>query len=81
MIRLFGSDECFECREVISFLKKNHILYFYVDAMFDDFDIDALCERYNVDELPHIQKLDGNNEVIEEGIGFEQTMKILKNLI
>jgi len=81
MIRLFGSKGCPECRDLISFMKKNKISYVYIDAMSDDPYEDAICEVYNVDELPHIQKLNEEGEVAKQGIGFEESIKIINNLL
>lgn len=43
------------------------IKYVYVDALHQNNQL--LCDRYNIDELPHTQVLDDDYNIIKEYIG------------
>lgn len=65
-IRLFGSEDCDQCKMVRHILNSNNIKYEFIDAFSDD--TQSLCDDNNVEEIPHIQLLK-NEEVIEDFIG------------
>ena len=66
-VRFFGSPNCRDCLELLIILKKFDIDFEYIDA-FDD-DTQELCDEQEVDELPHIQFIDNNKNIIIEHIG------------
>lgn len=66
-VRFFGSSNCKDCLELLIILKKYSIEVEYVDA-FDD-DTQDICDEQDVEELPHIQFLDDNKNIIIEHIG------------
>ncbi len=79
-IRVFTSKGCPECQELISFINKYEIRYQCIDAMSNDSTIETLCDMYSVDELPHIQTIEGE-KVIKEGIGLDEASKIIISII
>lgn len=60
-IRVFGSNDCEVCKRLLTAMHAVGVSYFYVDA--EDDKNDAICEAYGIEELPHIQILDGNRTV------------------
>lgn len=81
ILRIFGSDSCQNCDNIINFLeKKKSISYIFVDAFAENEDIQNLCDKYGVDELPHIQTLDDDGKVINELIGYVPKKYFLKFL-
>jgi thioredoxin-related protein len=66
-IRLFGSYDCPNCIDVFRLIKTAKIELEYIDA-FEDKN-QSICDEYEVDELPHIQFIDDNDEVIIQHIG------------
>lgn len=68
-IRFFGSSQCRDCLEAFVLLNKYNIDYEYIDALDEDDNIQDLCDDHDVDELPHIQWLDDNDEIIVENVG------------
>ena len=68
-IRLFGSTECKNCLLVLILLTREKIEFEYIDAFNDDEEIQSLCDKYNVDDLPHIQFLNNQGDVLFEHLG------------
>ena len=69
-IRFFGSSECLDCLEIFVILEKFQVDYNYIDG--HDIDNDEaynMCEEQDVDELPHLQFLDNENNIIIEHVG------------
>ncbi len=66
-VRFFGSSNCRDCLKLLIILKKFDIDFEYIDA-FDD-DTQELCDEQEVEELPHTQFLDNNDNIIIEHIG------------
>lgn len=78
-VRLFGGDSCPICELALLKLEceKNKFEYEYVDAFADDAQI--LCDENKVDELPHMQIFDDDDEVIEEFIGTD-VLTVLRDI-
>ncbi len=66
-VRFFGSPNCRDCLELFVILKKFNIDFEYIDA-FDDYT-QELCDEQEVEELPHTQFIDNNDNIIVEHIG------------
>jgi len=77
MIRVFGSDNCRDCLDLIKHLQLNNYKFKYIDAMSNDKKIEKFCDNNNVDELPHLQVIK-NGEVVKELIGLD-TFKIFQD--
>jgi len=75
IIRFFGSSDCEMCKLQEAILRKINIVYDYIDAM--SVETQDFCDKNSVDELPHLQLLNGAN-VIKEFIGFTDPNLILK---
>jgi len=79
-IRVFASKNCSHCQKLKQSLSKTDIKIVYVDAM--DKNNSMLCDKYNVEKLPHVQFVDKNkNEIVKEffGVWDDSTLsKILK---
>ena len=63
-IRFFGTTGCKNCLKVFVLIKRCEIDFEYIDA--DEDENQEICDRYNVDELPHLQFLDDKNEILRE---------------
>ena len=78
-VRFFGSSNCRDCLKLLIILKKFDIDFEYIDA-FDD-DTQELCDEQEVEELPHIQFLDNNKDIIIEHVGSISEKEFRKILI
>ena len=70
MIRIFGSDNCKDCLDLIKFLKMNNCKFEYIDAMSNNKKIEKFCDDNNVSELPHLQVIK-NGKVVKELVGLD----------
>ena len=69
-IRLFGSHDCDTCVTLRSEFDKRGVAYQFVDASgFDDEEVNKLCEDNNVSDLPHVQILDDQMNVLDKAVG------------
>jgi len=59
-IRIFGSADCDICKNLIKAFEHHAIQFEYVDANAPDKE--ALCDKYKVDQLPHIQAVYADND-------------------
>jgi thioredoxin-related protein len=50
--------------------------YFYVDA--EAPETQSLCDKFNVDEVPHCQVLSDDGKVLYEHVGFIEVADLLK---
>jgi len=66
-IRIFGSDNCKDCLRAMLIIKKSKVPYVFYDALDDKND--EICDENDVDELPHIQFIDDNDNILIEHIG------------
>jgi hypothetical protein len=55
-IRIFGANECIYCKRLCEEMSMMGVPYDFVDA--NSSDTQALCDKYNVDKLPHAQCYD-----------------------
>lgn len=68
-IRIFSSQKCQKCSELKLLLDGIKVAYIVIDAMrYDDPEINDLCEKYDVGDLPHVQILD-SSDVVKEWVG------------
>lgn len=74
--RLFALDGCEKCERMMRGLQKINVTYFYVDAEADSSQ--SLCDKHEVDEVPHVQLLNKHGKVVYEHIGFIEPKKLLK---
>jgi len=63
-IRFFYADNCHFCETVKSIITKWSIQIELVDALSDE--TQELCDRYNVDALPHIQVIKDDGSLIAD---------------
>jgi hypothetical protein len=74
IIRFFGSSNCRDCLKIFVLLNKYLIEYEYIDA--DEDDTQDLCDEQEVFELPHLQFVDEENNIIDEHIGQLNSKKL-----
>jgi len=65
------------CKLQETVLRKFDIIYDYIDAM--AIETQDFCDNYSVDELPHLQLLNGS-DIVKEFIGFTDPGLILKSM-
>ena len=65
-IRFFGSKNCKDCLKVFVILEKFQLDYDYFDGHdIENDDVYNMCEDQHVEELPHLQFLEGGKVVVE----------------
>lgn len=74
-VRLFGLEDCENCKLQREVLESKEIPYYYIDADADDQQ--DLCDEQDVDEVPHIQLLH-QDKVVFQHVGFCSPDQILK---
>jgi thioredoxin-related protein len=74
--RIFALEGCEKCNRMRAGFSESQISYFYVDA--EKPETQALCDRYNVDEVPHCQLLSDDGKVLYEHVGFIEVADLLK---
>jgi glutaredoxin len=82
-IRLFGSNECEYCLQVLKILKEQNLRFEYVNAFDDDDDIQKKCDDNSVWDLPHLQFIKNGKvkyELIGEDVDFKKWIKYYKDL-
>jgi len=77
-IRFFGSSECRDCLKIFIILNKLQINYEYIDGHDKSDEVQDFCDEQEVDELPHLQFLDDEDNIVDEHVGSlsEEGMKI-----
>lgn len=68
MIRVFGLSGCDDCQRQIRELRKKNFDVEYVDADADESQ--DLCDKYDVDQCPHVQVIGGDGSLSFEHIGY-----------
>lgn len=68
-VRFFGSSKCEDCAKAYILISIAQVECEYIDALADDDEIQDFCDEQDVTELPHLQFVNDNNEVIMEHIG------------
>jgi glutaredoxin-related protein len=68
-IRFFGSPECYDCLKIFILLNKINIEYDYIDVTNEKKEVQIFCDEQNVDQLPHLQFIDDNDNIVIEHIG------------
>jgi hypothetical protein len=67
-IRIFGASECSYCKKLCEEMDAIGVPYDFLDA--NDSLNNDICDRYNVDKLPHIQCYsEGEKDIICEFAG------------
>ena len=66
-VRLFGSKDCNECIKAFILIQKSKVNFQYIDAIDDE--TQDVCDENNVNELPHLQFIDDDSEILIEHIG------------
>ena len=66
-IRIFYTKDCKRCHIYLNALAEGCVTYVALDAEADENE--EICDKYDVDELPHTQILDGE-KVIAEFVGI-----------
>lgn len=67
-IRIFGAQECSYCKKLCDEMSNVGVPYDFVDA--NDSINNDLCDKHNVDKLPHIQCYsEPNQDIIFENAG------------
>lgn len=78
-VRLFGGDTCHICE--IALVELSSVVerfdYEYIDALADE--TQTFCDENEVEELPHIQFLNENGDVVEEAVGTN-VLKAIKKI-
>jgi glutaredoxin len=80
-IRVFASKSCSHCQKLKQVLSNIDVKIVYVDAM--DEKNSVLCDKYNIEKLPHVQFIDKNkNKIVKEyfGVWDDSTLKEVSNL-
>jgi hypothetical protein len=65
-IRVYGSYVCEKCALLTNGLKLLKIPFEFIDAL--DEKNDAICDKYSVNALPHVQIFNDDNVVVWEKI-------------
>jgi len=66
-IRFFGSSNCKDCLALFVILEKFQVNYKYIDGHAEE--VQDFCDEQDVDELPHLQFIDDDDNLIIEHIG------------
>jgi thioredoxin-related protein len=67
--RIFGSDSCKTCSKMKKAMDFYGFYYDFIDV--DDDKNEALCDKFNVDDIPHIQALsEKTGEVHVQYVGY-----------
>jgi glutaredoxin len=80
-VRFFGSSECKDCLEVFVLLNKAQVEYEYVDAHDENYEIQDLCDENDVNELPHLQFIDDEENIVIEHVGYVDDNEFMLYLI
>ena len=75
LIRVFGSNDCEKCKELLRDLQLYKMNFVFVDA--NDDKNQELCDLHDVDELPHVQVI-RNKNILAQYIGSESVLQIRK---
>jgi glutaredoxin-related protein len=68
-IRFFGSPECEMCLKTFVLLNRSNVDYEYIDVTDKNKNIQNFCDDNDVDELPHLQFINDDDNVFIEHIG------------
>jgi glutaredoxin len=69
LIRIFGTKDCERCQSIVKAFEYHGFPFEYIDA--DAPENEELCDKYHVDELPHVQAMyDDNSKVFYTHIGY-----------
>lgn len=78
-VRFFGSSQCKDCLKLFVLLNKFQIDYEYIDAI-DDAEVQYFCDEQEIDELPHLQFLDEEDNIVVEHVGYIGEKEFVKYL-
>ena len=74
-VRLFGTDSCDKCAAMMNGFHKRRVVYIYINIDLDS--TQELCDRYQIDEVPHVQILNDAGLVMYEHVGFIEVSQLL----
>lgn len=78
-IRIFGSEKCEMCKRFKNELKSISLPFEFIDAMSEENQ--EICDKYSVDNLPHIQAFINDSEkIIYEHRGYIQLSYFINNI-
>ena len=66
-IRIFGAENCVHCKRLIEDFARIGVPCKFIDANAEENQ--QLCDKHNVDSLPHAQCLSAKDEVLFQHIG------------
>lgn len=58
--KIFGAEDCEKCKALMKAFEFHSISYVFVDA--NAKENEAICDKFNIDELPHIQAVYEDND-------------------
>ena len=74
-IRIFGSQDCKNCKKLLDGLNKHGVSYAFVDAMAEE--TQDFCDRHGVNVLPHVQIVDASGSVLFEQVGLASPYNVI----
>jgi glutaredoxin len=78
-IQIFGSQDCEICKSVVKAFEHHSVGFEYIDA--NSPQNESICDKFKVDELPHIQALFADNDkVFYTHIGYVSPTVFVKYL-
>jgi len=80
-IRFFGKTGCLECLRAYVIISQFDISCEYIDVDDQDENIQKFCDHHAVDQLPHLQFLNNNNEIVIEHIGSIDEKQFYKYIV
>jgi len=66
-IRIFGADNCVHCKNLLGDFDRIGVPYKFIDANAEENQ--SLCDKNNVDNLPHVQCFSSENKIIFQHVG------------
>jgi hypothetical protein len=79
ILRIFGSDNCENCKELINSLESFQVPHEFIDANADE--TQDFCDEQNVDGLPHIQILNPDGKMCFEHVGSLDVQVLLQKMV
>ena len=73
--RVFGSGSCDVCKMVVEICRSHGLPYEFLDA--NSNDNESLCDLYDVYQLPHVQLMSEDNNILVTLIGHAPDYRTL----
>jgi hypothetical protein len=78
-IRIFGSHDCQDCKNLINAFNHYSLSFEFIDA--NDKKNEDLCDKLNIDQLPVVQAVyEGTNNVFLSHVGYIGPMIFLEKV-